>query len=76
MCDFFDKHGYPASVVSRLIWRELSIQQPLLFCVHVIFFCTAYRRELVAVFKVSCFRVWEHKLNFTGRGSEGCFITC
>ena len=35
-----------------------SIRRPLLFSVHVKYiqyFSTAYRRELVAVFKVSCF---------------------
>ena len=44
--------------LSRLIWRGRSIRRPLLFSVHVPYvkyFSTAYRRELVAVFKVSCF---------------------
>ena len=43
---------------SRLIWMTRSIQRLLLFSVHVpymLYFSTAYRRELVVVFKVNCF---------------------
>ena len=38
--------------LSRLIWRKLSIRRPVQY---MSYFSTAYRRELVAVFKVSCF---------------------
>ena len=38
--------------LSRLIWRELLIRRPVQY---ISYFSTAYRRELVTVFKVSCF---------------------